>query len=544
MSNLTPSASKAILPFSILSENRTEPFTSDMEIATIYALAELKREKGGGLLSRREGEKIAFITKIGYPLWLIPLLKRPLLFDGLNRFNHKEPYAKIPNVKLFMENLKRTANSYETHLAFLSDHLNFFEIPIEEKEILIKGLISDSDFLAEFDSFYSEAKEIEEEPKEIALIPQIIENADISSQLEELKTIYNSLEENQNRLYRCMKLIKKINGQHLEYLRSIVGETKYKFKEMINKEQEIVKPQVIKLKKDYDNQIVKTTKSFQRQELPLYKEKIKLEKSMKIDQTKMENCKFEALRCAEKNDKTGEQQWKERSKRTKKIISENSKKLREIEKNLEILKERETLSVFKLKTELDTKIRDLQKKLHDLEASCEAKVIGYEQDIEKLKKNSKIIIDQLGKFAKIEEIDITEFDNLGIKDNPEIKKATLFYVTFYLICYQLGSKRRYSIIAPSIVNTICLTTKLKSAFSRSRIKQILSNRFHSIMSLVDELHILIQQNQMFHAEIKELGEEFNTLKNSSTDTHIKKGLKYLKTEGWLSEKEYENLIPK
>ena len=264
---------------------------------------------------------------------------------------------------------------------------------------------------------------------------------------------------------------------------------------------------------------------------------------MKIDQTKMENCKFEALRCAEKNDKTGEQKWKERSKRTKKIISENSKRLREIEKNLEILKERETLSVFKLKTELDTKIRDLQKNLHDLEASCEAKVIGYEQDIEKLKKNSKIIIDQLGKFAKIEEIDITEFDNLGIKENPEIKKSNLFYVSFYLICYQLGSKRRYNIIAPSIVNTICLTTKLKSAFSRSRIKQILSNRFHSMMSLVDELYILIQENQMFQAEIKQLGEEFNILKNNSIKTQIKKGLEYLKTEGWLSEKEYKNLIP-
>jgi hypothetical protein len=515
-----------------------------MEIATIYALAETRREKGGGLLSKRQKEKISFISIIGYPLWLIPLFEKPLLLDGLNRFNHKVAYAKIPNVKLFIENLKRSSKTYETHLAFLSDHLNYFETPIEEKEITIKGLISDSDFLTEFDSYYSEAKEIEEEPYEIGLLPQIIENTDISSGLEDLKTIHTSIKENKDRLYRCMKLIKKINGQHVEYLRSITGETKYKFKESIKKEEEIVNPQIVQLKKDYDYQIVKTTKTFQRQELPLYKEKIKLEKSIKIDETKIKNCKFEALRCAEKNDKTGEQKWKERSKRTKKIVSEISKKLREIEKTLEILTERKTLTIFRLKSELETKIKDLQKNLQDLEASCEAKVLGYEQDIEKLKKNSQIIIDQLGRFTKIEDTDLTEFANLGLKENSEFRKSTLFYVSFYLICYQIDSKKRYSIIPPSIVNTVCLSTKLKSAFGRSKIKQIFSNRFHTMTSLVDELYTLIQQNHMFQAEIKEIGEKFNLLNSSSINIQISKGLAHLKNEGWLSEKEYEILIPK
>jgi hypothetical protein len=544
MSNLTPSASNAILPFSVLSENRTDPFTPEMEIATIYALAEVGREKGGGLLSKRQEEKISFISKIGYPLWLIPLFEKPLLFDGLNRFNHKVAYAKIPNIKLFIENLKRSSKTCETHLAFLSDHLNYFETPIEEKETTIKGLITDSDFLTEFDSYYSEAKKIEEEPYEIGLLSQIIENTDISSGLEEIKTIHTSIKENKDRLYRCMKLIKKINGQHVEYLKSIVAETRYKFTERIKKEEEIVNPQIIQLKKDYDYQIVKTTKTFQRQELPLYKEKIKIEKSIKTDKTKIENCKFEALRCAEKNDKTGEQKWKERSKRTKKIVSEISKKLKETEKNLEILTERKTLTIFRLKSELETKIKNLQKNLQDLEASCEAKVLGYKEGIEKLKKNSKIIIDQLGRFIKIEETDLSEFANLGVKENPEFRKSTLFYVSFYLICYQIESKKRYNIIPPSIVNTVCLTTKLKSAFGRSKIKQVLSNRFHAMVSLVDELYTLIQQNHMFQMEIKEIGEKFNILDVSSFKTHISRGAAHLKNEGWLSEKEYELLIPK
>ena len=65
---------KFILPFSVLSEKRRKPFTSDMELAAVFSIAELNRGKGGGIILKRSKEKIAFIAKIGYPLWLLPAL--------------------------------------------------------------------------------------------------------------------------------------------------------------------------------------------------------------------------------------------------------------------------------------------------------------------------------------------------------------------------------------------------------------------------------------------------------------------------------------
>ena len=63
-------------------------------------------------------------------------------------------------------------------------------------------------------------------------------------------------------------------------------------------------------------------------------------------------------------------------------------------------------------------------------------------------------------------------------------------------------------------------------------------------SLVDELYVLIEQNHIFQAEIKEIGEKFNLLNNKSSSIQISKGLADLKKEGWFSEKEYEKLISK
>ena len=250
------------------------------------------------------------------------------------------------------------------------------------------------------------------------------------------------------------------------------------------------------------------------------------------------------MRCSEKNDRASEQKWKEKGSKTKKIVTEFEKALRDNEKKIGTLNERKTASIFNLRSESETKIKNLQQNLQDLEASCEAEVLTYDQEIEKIIKNSKIIIDQLDRFVKIEETDLSQFDNLGIEENSELRKSSLYYIPFYVICYKDESKKRYHIIPPSVVNTVCLTTKLKSALGKSKIKQVFSTRFQAITSLMDEMNILIQQNPMFQTELKEIGADFNLLGYKLIQDQIVNGLENLKNEGWLSEKEYEILSSK
>ena len=151
MSGIGSAFTQFLLPFSALSENRKDPFTAKAEAAAVFTLAELERAKGGGIISRRPEEKIVFIAKIGYPLWLFPWSETILIFDGLNRANYTLQYAVTPDVNPFMENLKRSSKTRETHMAFLSDHINYFQAPVTEKAVLVNGLISDPEFLSEID---------------------------------------------------------------------------------------------------------------------------------------------------------------------------------------------------------------------------------------------------------------------------------------------------------------------------------------------------------------------------------------------------------
>ncbi|MBM4400637.1 MAG: hypothetical protein FJ045_01665, partial [Crenarchaeota archaeon] len=456
------------MPFSVLSENRKEPFTFDLEVATVFSLAEEDRAKGGGFFSKRPEEKIVFIAKIGYPLWLFPWSETTLIFDGLNRAKYTLPYAVIPDVKAFMENLKRGSKTRETHATFLSNHINYFQTPVTEKGVLIHGLISDPEFLSEFDSYRHEAVAIaiDEQPSNVALLSPIIEESTISSTLEELKTLQLSFKEDVDRLYQCMKFINKATRHYVKVLHSKAKAVKEEFDVKINAQEEIVAPRVAHFKEDYDHRIVESAKSFEKQRLPVQKEKVKLEKSREQALAKIEHYKLEAKTRAEMDDSVGEQKWKEKSSETKKELSEIEDQLKQTEKALKDLEERKSLEIFNLRSELEAKIKEVRQPLLELESSRDAEILNYKQEAETLEQQTKLITDQLGRTAKLRETGIANFAKLGVKQDTELKEVALFYVPFYVACYQGESKKRYLMLPPSEVNAIGLSTKLKGALGR------------------------------------------------------------------------------
>jgi hypothetical protein len=530
-----------LLPFSALSENRKDPFPAKAEAATVFTLAELERAKGGGILSRRPEEKIVFIAKIGYPLWLFPWSETTLIFDGLNRANYTLRYAVTPNANPFMENLKRSSKKSETHLAFLSDHLNYFQAPVTEKAVLVNGLISDPEFLAEFDLYRKEATTTEDEPANVGLLSPLIGESTIAAILRELENLHSSFKKDVDGLYRCMKFVNKATNHYTQVLHNKAQVVKEEFAVKINAQQELVAPKVNHLKEAYDRQIIDSTKTFDKQRLPIQKRKIKLEKSREQALAKIENYKLEAKTCAEKDDSVGEQKWKERSNDKKKEVSDIEDQLKETEKALRDLEERKSLEIFNLRSELEAKSKEASQPLLDLESSRDAQVLLYNQEIDKLEQQTKMILEQLGRTAKLREASIENFAKLGVKKESELRDVVLFYVPFYVICYQVESKKRYLILPPSEANSICLSTKLKSALGRAKIKQLLVPRFEVITSLMDTILVLAQQNAVFETEMKEEGQRTNILNKDSMRENIREGLEYIRNEGWISEKEHQSL---
>ncbi|MCK4435155.1 hypothetical protein KAU92_06660, partial [Candidatus Bathyarchaeota archaeon] len=108
---MTQKAETLILPFSTLSENRTEQFTKEIERAAIFCLTDLEKARGRGLVMKQPPEKLAFIAEVYYPFWLATLDNINIIFDGLDTISHTLTYLTIPETQIFIDNGERSCKT-------------------------------------------------------------------------------------------------------------------------------------------------------------------------------------------------------------------------------------------------------------------------------------------------------------------------------------------------------------------------------------------------------------------------------------------------
>lgn len=531
---------KFTIPFCVPSESRKEPFTQDLEFATVFSLAELDREKGSGLILKQPEEKLLFVSKIGYPLWTYPWSEGILVFDGMNKANYTLPYTSLPDVKPFMDDLHRASKKRETHLAFLRDHIKYFQEVPNGKKLFLNCLMADPEFLGEFTSSRQQATRIDETAN-AGLIAPVIDETVISSEVGQIESLYSLFKRDIEDLNKCMRFLNKAANHYVKELHGMARVVEEEYYLKIKGEKERVEPVVKDLKDEYDARVAGLTKYFEGQRLPVQKEIVKLEKAKERALENIEKYKEEADKQAKSDKLAVEKKWREKIEETKKEITQIEDQLRQTTEALKSLDERSGLETFKLKDELETKTKEAMKNVVELEAARDAKILLQKQEKEQLQNQTTEIIDQMNRAVKLREADIAQFAKLGVGRELGSDWAAQFYVPFYVICYEAEQKKRYLILAPSEANTIGLAARIMGVIGRARIKELISPRFKAMYSLLDTLNALIKQNAVFEAEISELGAKANLLKSSLAVEEIRKGLAHLKTEGWLSEKEYSSI---
>ena len=535
---LNSAVKRFILPFS--PEKNRELFSLDAEATAVYALTELERAKGGGLIVKQPEEKLVFIAKIGYPLWLFPMSETAYIFDGLNNSSYSVNYVDLPSAKAFAESLERTSKILEDYMTFLSDHKSYFQQAKKEKEFLLKGLIAGLDFKKEFSVYRKEAIEVTGQPAKLVPLAPSLEEATISSMLTDLTKLQSFLREDAQRLSECPRLINKTTSQYtteLDYAAEAVrDEANAKIKAL----EEFVTPQISKLNSEYKHQIAQVNRSFDEELESLEKLKTKTKKFIEGNEEKIKLYNREAKNQAQKNHLIYEKTWKEKSRQAKKELDGLKKEKNRIENSIKNLNKQKTQKISKLQLEVENEIKLARQPLLDLEAARDAKMLVFKQKTEKLIKQEKPVIEGLNGAIKLEETVNARFEMLGIRDQ-QLKSPALFYVPFYVACYQAGLTKRYIFLPPSMTSPIGFAAKLKGAFGVSKIKELFIPRFKEIAALIDKVQVLVKQDSLLGNEIRDLGEKNNLLNTELVRDNIAKGLVYLKHEGWLSEREYQVL---
>ena len=526
-----------ILPFVVPSENRGEPFTKEMELATLFCLAELERQKGGGIVLKQRPETTAFLSEASYQFILIPWNDQTLVFDTLSTVTHTTTYKTVPDAKEFIESLESRSKTLETFMAFLADNANYFKQPQNEQEIALSGLVADPSFLNEFSTHLDEAKQAASVSTE-QIVPSVALNEDmLALAKQEIENLRSRLKEDLDALYAGLKLLGRTAEVFVKALRSNMKALQGEYGDRIGEQEKIATPNVNRIRREYDQRITELSRKFEKQLAPLQKEKVKLEKTAEQTRAKIEQYKTEAKSSSSRKNKAAERRWKEKVGEAKNRLSHLQKEIKETEKRIRETEESKSVEIVNLRSESETRTADARKPILELEAEREAKIGTHKQRMDEIKVSSATLAEQISATAKLCEADLAGLAKLGIQQKR--REQTMVCVPFYVVCYQSEKGRRYLVVPPSVANSVGLAVKLKGALGKAKIGQLLSPRFRTIATFLDRLPLQLEQNPVLEREIYEEGKKANLLDKKPIRDQIKSGLEQVKQEGWFSEKEYE-----
>ena len=341
-------------------------------------------------------------------------------------------------------------------------------------------------------------------------------------------------------LPECTRLLNKITSQYITELNYEASAAAEEIDAKKRAQEELVNPKIAKLNKDYKAKIKDLTESFDKEIESLQKLKTKTQKSIKNNEGKIKLYQHEAKAQATKKHAIYEKRWKEKTKQTQRELNDLKKKLEGIQGKVTKISKQKVQEISKLNFELDAEIKFARQPLLELEAARDAKMLTFKLETDRLLKQEKPVIEGLNKTIKLSEATRANFEVLGIREQG-LRSSALFYVPFYVACYEAGASKRYLFIAPSTIAGVDFSGKLKGAFGMSKIKDRLAPRFKSTTTLINNVKALTKQNAVFENQLNDLSQKNNLLRNGLFMEKVASGLGYLKNVGWLSDKEQQAL---
>jgi hypothetical protein len=528
---------RLFLPFAICAEDRIKDFTKYMEMAAIVYLAESNREKGEGHILKKPDEKLVFIAEAYYPIWLVPWNGGTLVFDGLGVTSHTMSYNTVPDIRNFNKDIQGSAKTCEAYSVVLSRNANYFKNFAGKEEKTIECLIASPDFIQDFLVYLSEVKETEKPLTTKAVLSPVINESEISASIEELSDLRTKIDEDVNNLDASMKLLNITSMEKVKAIREEIKEVRKKFAKRIEKVKPRVTRKIRQIQEKYDEKITRTSKRFEKRLRLLHENQVKLEKMQKRLRAEINRCKVKIKSCRRRKKKRNETPWTRKIKRIKKRLPAFDRNIRDTVRKIEKLETAKKLQTSQQRIECETRIGRATKILRKLEASREAGIRMKRQEITSLEDATSLIINQMNEMAKSKRVTLNEFDRISM---PRRKRAyALVYLPFYLVRYEMEAKRRYVVYPPSIVGDMGILTKMKGVLGATKLKAFLQPRSKAMTAFLSQFLTLIQKSPMFEKEVTDAGIQDSVLRIKELRMGIKRGLKELKDEKWISKDELQ-----
>ena len=432
---------RLIVPYILDDDSRDEPFTKDLELASIISLAE----------ARKGTKPLEATIKVRYPLLIKKFEGGSILIDLLGLHQTKLKRNMVPDIKHFVKKLEAVCEEPKMYLDELKGLSGYFGDYSQHETINIGALVNPGkeDELKEFIEQMVDLVP-ESEPE---IFDPLLNKEEINDIVRSIREFRRIILEDQKQLQEARKGLRDTLDIASKVIKEEIQNSKDSGDRKVTLLKESLKKKELKLRKKLDQDIEKIKKRYQKEMRPLKDERTK--RRRKVTRTKN---RIKTLKKERDNKKLRE---------ARNTLGDLEKKFSEIDNVVKILDSDINNKIRVLRTQFNNDLDAEKKKIKETQKETQNKIKEFQSLDKALNEEAKKRRKEIDALIRKKEGRIRSIDNYRIDLNiGDIEINIPFYA------YQFGGKK-YDYYPPvEVIGSVGLFTRFRRMLADGLEKKI------------------------------------------------------------------------
>ena len=530
------------LPFITKTPDQKEELSYPAELACVACTAESQRKKPSFL--RDASEKIAFISKVYYPMWVLCADNACIIIDGLKPSPHEFSFEEPTKTGVFVEELKKNSVSPQKFLDALKTQAKETKNFVSPVNLSFAALVDDKELLGFLLEYFKTGALQGNIQEETALIPPETDTKTATETGQAIAKCLRTIQADAKGLKYALDVLKEELEFHTNAATSEIEQLEEKLDLEMASLKPIVDKTVKKITQKQDKAIAAIQKSIDRKLAVLDKRREKYMRKLQVAEQRKDAVqkKIDAAKKRKNASKSSSgsfalKKYEREVDNTKKEIKALSDELEKFRKDADnSVKQKqeefqkaiaqEESKITQLTNAYHAKTNEKQKQIDDMTTQVAALNTSLENRIDELKRSGNALRSQVEVDWKL--------------DDPD--EPILAQVPIYMVKYTKAKEERYSLISPiaigedvGVLNGLKKMLTLNSEPKLKTLTHPASKKLHETLST----HLLgkMQGDAAFRIKMNEVCRASNLIDQNTFGQTLNEGLDEVEKKGWMTHQE-------
>jgi hypothetical protein len=531
------------LPFITKISAEKETLSYPAELACVTCLAESQRKKSSFL--REPQERIAFISKVYYPLWVLPTENSALIIDGLRESVYKFNFEEPAKTAVLIEELKKNSGNlqkFEEALRIQAKEAEAFGSPVT---FSFAALVNDRELL-EFLPEYFRGGVFEEQPED-GLIPPGTDAKMAGETARLFVKCLRTVEADEKGLRYALVVLNEELNFHTNAVHNEIEGLQEKF----DVEYGILKPVFDKVVEKLTNKHEKTRallqKGIERKLVALDRRRERYMRKLHIVEQRRDVVK-RRIETAKKKGSSRSNSGSFALKKYEREADNTKKEIRTVTDEIYRLKKEEEKNLKQIDFEFQKTVAEEESKIAKLKNACTTKKAQKQGQIEEIASLAYSITESLENIIDELKLSASVLRSKVLANfKPDDPEATILaQLPIYLVKYVKDEEERYSVVSPiSIGQEVSILSGIRNIFATNsdpKLKNLTRPTNRKLQeTLTVEFLGKIHGDSTFRARINELCRSANAIDQNMFGQILNEGLDEMEKKGLMTHEEAANM---